>query len=58
MERRDGHIYLSVENDGVVSSNEGQGIGMQSISVRVKSLNGEICHTDSDDGRYRVEVTL
>lgn len=58
MKRRDGHIYLSVENDGVVSGNEGQGIGMQSISVRVKNLNGEICHTDSDDGRYRVEVTL
>ncbi|MCM1079565.1 MAG: histidine kinase [Bacteroidales bacterium] len=58
MEHRDGHIYLSVENDGAVSGNDGQGIGMQSISVRVKSLNGEICHTESNDGRYRVEVTL
>ena len=58
MEQRDGHIYLSVENDGVVNDNDGKGIGLQSLSVRVKSLNGAISHTDIGDGRYRVEVTL
>ena len=58
IEKNDSHITLSVENDGAKDNSDGQGLGLQSMGVRVKSLNGEISHTDMGNGIYRVEVTL
>ncbi|TGX83829.1 tetratricopeptide repeat-containing sensor histidine kinase [Palleniella muris] len=58
IEKNDGQIHLTVENDGAEGGSDGQGIGLQSMAVRVKSLNGEISHADMGNGRYRVEVEL
>lgn len=58
IEQKVGKIHISVENDGAAGNNDGHGIGLQSISTRVKSLNGEMHTTDNGDGIYKVEITL
>src|SRR5205814_4393651 len=53
--RRDGHVWLEIENDGAQAPME-EGSGLGALAERARALSGTLTAGPAGDGRFRLRV--